>query len=254
LAGVLEGKAGLVTGAAGGIGRGIAVELATEGAHVLVSDLESEAERGRETVALCEAAGATAAWAACDVTSAEQQDALVAAVVASHGRLDFAANNAGIAVHKQLADVSEEEFARVLDVNLRGIFLGMRAQVRQMVRQGGGSIVNMASVAGLTGVRDIGVYTASKHGIVGLTKNTAMEYGDRGIRVNCVCPNAIRTPLMDISPPDFVEALIAPQAIKRPGEVEEVGAAVAFLLSDKASFITGVALPIDGGYMATAAV
>jgi NAD(P)-dependent dehydrogenase (short-subunit alcohol dehydrogenase family) len=254
MAGLLEGKVGLVTGAAGGIGRGIAVELAKEGATVLVSDLESEQERAAETVALCEAAGARASWRACDVTSGEANDALVASAVQAHGRLDFAVNNAGVAVHKQLAEVTDQEYDRVLDVNLKGIFLGMRAQLRQMVAQGGGSIVNMASVAGLTGVRDIGVYTASKHGIVGLTKNTAMEYGDRGIRVNCVCPNAIRTPLMDASPPDFVEALIAPQAIKRPGEVEEVGAPVAFLLSDKASFITGVALPIDGGYMTTAYV
>ena len=125
----------------------------------------------------------------------------------------------------------------------------MRAQVREMAPQGFGSIVNMASVAGLTGVRDIGVYTASKHGIVGLTKNTAMEYGGQGVRINAVCPNAIRTPLAETAPPEFVEALIAPQAIRRLGEPEEVGAPVAFLLSDKASFITGVALPIDGGYM-----
>jgi NAD(P)-dependent dehydrogenase (short-subunit alcohol dehydrogenase family) len=254
MAGVLEGKAGLVTGAAGGIGRGIAVELAREGAFVLVSDLETEAERAEETITLCRDAGADAAWQACDVTSGEAQDALVAAVVARHGRLDFAVNNAGVAVHKELVEVTDQEYARVLDINLKGVFLGMRPQVRQMVAQGGGSIVNMASAAGLIAVRDIGVYTASKHGIVGLTKNTAMEYGERGVRVNCVCPNAIRTPLMDISPPEFVEALIAPQAIKRPGEPEEVGAAVAFLLSDKASFITGVALPIDGGYIVSAYV
>ena len=254
MAGLLEGKGGLVTGAAGGIGRGIAVELAKEGAFVLVSDLEGEARRVQETIALCEQAGGTAAWHACDVTSGEANDALVASVVERHGRLDYAVNNAGVAVHKQLTETTEQEYARVLDINLRGIFLGMRSQVRQMVAQGGGSIVNMASVAGLTGVRDIGVYTASKHGIVGLTKNTAAEYGERGVRVNAVCPNAIRTPLMDVSPPEFVEALIAPQAIKRPGEPEEVGAPVAFLLSDRASFITGVALPIDGGYLATAAV
>jgi len=254
MAGLLEGKVGLVTGAAGGIGRGIAVELGREGAVVLVSDLESEAERAQETVSLVEQAGGTALWQACDVTSAEANDALVARLVREHGRLDYAVNNAGVAVHKELVEVTDAEYDRVLDINLKGVFLGMRSQIRQMVAQGSGSIVNMASVAGLTGVRDIGVYTASKHGIVGLTKNTAMEYGERGIRVNAVCPNAIRTPLMDISPPDFVEALIAPQAIKRPGEVEEVGAPVAFLLSDKASFITGVALPIDGGYMTTAYV
>jgi NAD(P)-dependent dehydrogenase (short-subunit alcohol dehydrogenase family) len=249
MAGLLEGKAGLVTGAAGGIGRGIAIELGREGAHVLVSDLEHEADRAAETVALIEGEGGSASFQACDVTSGEAQEVLVQRVVERHGRLDFAVNNAGIAVHGELTEMTDQDYARVLDVNLRGIFLGMRAQVRTMVAQGGGSIVNMASVAGLTGVPLIGVYTASKHGIVGLTKNTAMEYGGRGVRVNCVCPNAIRTPLAEASPPDFVEALIAPQAIKRLGEPEEVGAPVAFLLSDKASFITGVALPIDGGYL-----
>jgi NAD(P)-dependent dehydrogenase (short-subunit alcohol dehydrogenase family) len=249
MAGLLEGKAGLVTGAAGGIGRGIAIELAREGAWVLVSDLAGEESRAAETIALIEQEGGSAAFHACDVTSGEQQDALVGAVVRERGRLDYAVNNAGIAVHGELTDMTDSDYDRVLAVNLRGIFLGMRAQVRQMVEQGGGAIVNMASVAGLTGVRLIGVYTASKHGIVGLTKNTAMEYGGRGVRVNAVCPNAIRTPLAEASPPEFVEALIAPQAIKRLGEPEEVGAAVAFLLSDKASFITGVALPIDGGYM-----
>jgi len=118
-----------------------------------------------------------------------------------------------------------------------------------MVAQGGGAIVNVGSVASLCAVRDIGVYTASKHGILGLTKNAAMEYGGDGVRVNCVCPNAIRTPLMEVSPPDFVEELIRPQAIKRFGEPEEVGFAVAYLCSDRAAFITGVALPIDGGYL-----
>ena len=182
MAGLLEGKAGIVTGAAGGIGRGIAIELAREGAYVLVSDLEPEAERAQETIALCQEAGGEAAWQACDVTSAEAQDALVGDVLRTHGRLDFAVNNAGVAVHKPLTEVTDQEYSRVLDINLKGIFLGMRPQVRQMVEQGGGSIVNMASVAGLTGVRDIGVYTASKHGIVGLTKNTAMEYGERGVQ------------------------------------------------------------------------
>lgn len=246
---LMEGKAGLVTGAAGGIGRGVALELAREGATVLVSDLEGQRAGGEETVRLIEAIGGRARFVTSDVTSAADAEALVAAVVDEHGRLDYAVNNAGVAVHKRLADVEESEYDWVLDVNLKGTFLGMRAQLRQMVAQGGGSIVNVSSVAGLAAVRDIGVYTASKHGIMGLTKNAAMEYGESGIRVNAVCPNAIRTPLMDISPPEFVKALIAPQAMQRVGEPEEVGAAVAWLLSEKASFITGVGLPIDGGYM-----
>jgi len=154
-----------------------------------------------------------------------------------------------VATHKPTAEFSEEEFDWITSVNLKGAFLSMRAEIPRMVAQGGGAIVNVGSVASLCAVRDIGVYTASKHGILGLTKNAAMEYGGDGVRVNCVCPNAIRTPLMEVSPPDFVEELIRPQAIKRFGEPEEVGFAVAYLCSDRAAFITGVALPIDGGYL-----
>jgi NAD(P)-dependent dehydrogenase (short-subunit alcohol dehydrogenase family) len=249
MAGLMQGKAGLVTGAAGGIGRGVAVELAREGATVMVSDLESARAGGEETVALIEAEGGRAAFTPCDVTASADVDALVAATAEAFGKLDYAVNNAGVATHKPLTEVSDEEYDWVLDVNLKGVFHGLRAQLRWMAAHGGGSIVNISSVAGLTGVRDIGIYTASKHGILGLTKNAAMEFGDQGVRVNAVCPNAIRTPLMDISPPDFVAALLAPQAIQRPGEPEEVGFAVAFLLSDRAGFITGVGLPIDGGYM-----
>jgi NAD(P)-dependent dehydrogenase (short-subunit alcohol dehydrogenase family) len=250
VAALLEGKAGLVTGAAGGIGRGIAIELAKEGAFVLVSDLESEAQRGAETISLIEAHGGSAIWQGCDVTSAEQQDALVATVVRERGRLDYAVNNAGIAVHKELTEVTDEEYARVLDVNLRGIFLGMRAQVRRMVEQGGGSIVNMASVAGLTGVRDIGVYTASKHGIVGLTKNGAIEYANDGIRINAVCPGAIMTPLMSNESPERQQQILRPQAMSRFGDPAEVAAAVVWLCSDDAGFVTGVSMPVDAGSVA----
>ena len=158
MAGLLEGKAGIVTGAAGGIGRGIAIELAREGAYVLVSDLEPEAERAQETIALCLQAGGEAAWQACDVTSAEAQDALVGDVLRTHGRLDFAVNNAGVAVHKPLTEVTDQEYSRVLDINLKGIFLGMRPQVRQMVEQGGGSIVNVASRLGQMGVPETAAY------------------------------------------------------------------------------------------------
>ena len=246
---LMTGKAGLVTGAAGGIGRGVALELAREGATVLVSDLESSRAGGEETVRLVEAAGGTAGWQACDVRDAAQVHELVDRVVQDHGRLDFAVNNAGVAVHKPLTEVTEEEYDRILDVNLKGVWLGMQAQIRQMVTQGGGAIVNVSSVAGLTAVRHISPYVASKHGINGLTKSAAMEYGGRGVRVNAVCPNSIRTPLMESSPADFIEEILAPQSIRRFGEPEEVGFAVAFLLSDRAAFITGVALPVDGGYL-----
>jgi NAD(P)-dependent dehydrogenase (short-subunit alcohol dehydrogenase family) len=248
--GLLAGKTAVVTGAAGGIGRGVARELAREGAAVLVSDLETAAPGGEETVGLIEAEGGTAAFTPCDVTSARDCAALVDAALARFGRLDCAVNNAGIAVHKRLADVTEEEYDRVLDVNLKGVFLGMRAQIPAMVERGGGAIVNIASVAGMQAVPLISPYTASKHGIIGLTRNAAVEYGEAGVRVNAVCPNAIRTPLMDASPPEFVAELIRPQAIKRVGEPEEVGFAVAYLCSDRAAFVTGAALPVDGGYAA----
>jgi NAD(P)-dependent dehydrogenase (short-subunit alcohol dehydrogenase family) len=250
MAGLMSGKAGLVTGAAGGIGRGIALELAREGAAaVVVSDLESSRDGGEETVRLVEEEGSTADFVACDVTQAKEDEAVVRHVVERHGRLDYAVNNAGVATHKVLPDVSEEEYDWILGVNLKGAFLGMKYQIPQMVAQGGDAIVNVGSVASLCAVRDISVFVASKHGILGLTKNAAMEFGGQGVRVNAVCPNAIRTPLMDISPLEFVAALIEPQAIKRVGEPEEVRFAVAYLLSDRAAFVTGIGLPIDGGYL-----
>jgi NAD(P)-dependent dehydrogenase (short-subunit alcohol dehydrogenase family) len=246
---LMTGKAGLVTGAAGGMGRGIAIELAREGASVLVSDLASAEAGGKETVQLIEAEGGRAQWQPCDVTDAAQVQALVDRVVQDSGRLDYAVNNAGVAVHKRLTEVSEEEYDRILGINLKGVWLGMHAEIRQMAAQGGGAIVNVGSVAGLTALRDISPYVASKFGITGLTKVAAMEYGGQGVRVNAVCPNAIRTPLMDASPKEFVDMLLAPQSIKRVGEPEEVGFAVAFLLCDRAAYITGVALPVDGGYL-----
>jgi NAD(P)-dependent dehydrogenase (short-subunit alcohol dehydrogenase family) len=246
---LMTGKAGLVTGAAGGIGRGIAVEFAREGASVLVSDLDSARAGGEETVRQIEQEGGKAEFAACDVTSGADVEALVRRAVEVFGRLDYAVNNAGVATHKPTAEFSEDEYDWIMAVNLKGAFLGMKAQIPRMVERGGGAIVNVGSVASLCAVRDIGVYTASKHGILGLTKNAAMEYGEQGVRVNCVAPNAIRTPLVDASPPEFVTELIRPQSIKRLGEPEEVGFAVVYLCSDRAAFVTGVALPVDGGYL-----
>jgi len=248
--GMLEGKAGLVTGAASGIGRACAVRFGAEGASVVVSDLESSREAGEETVREIVEAGGTAGFFPCDVSQSDDNRALVAHVVERHGRLDFAHNNAGIGVHERFHETSDEDFDRVIAVNLRGTFVGMKFQIRQMLRDGGGAIVNTSSNAGLRGVHLIGAYAASKHGILGLTKNGAIEYANDGIRINAVCPGAIMTPLMSDQPPERQQEILAPQALDRFGDPAEVAAAVVWLCSDDASFITGVSMPVDAGSVA----
>jgi NAD(P)-dependent dehydrogenase (short-subunit alcohol dehydrogenase family) len=201
-------------------------------------------------VRLIEEAGGRAEFFPCDVASSSDNEALVARVLSSYGRLDFAHNNAGIGVHALLADTSDEDFDRVIAVNLRGTFLGMKFQIRHMLASGGGAIVNTSSNAGLRGVKLLSAYTASKHGIIGLTKNGAIEYANDGIRVNAVCPGAIMTPLMSNETPERQEQILAPQAMSRFGDPAEVAAAVVWLCSDDAVFITGVSLPVDAGSVA----
>jgi NAD(P)-dependent dehydrogenase (short-subunit alcohol dehydrogenase family) len=247
----MEGKSGLVTGAASGIGRACAIRFAAEGAAVIVADLETSREGGEETVKTIADAGGRAEFAACDVSISEENAALVRRAVEAFGRLDFAHNNAGIGVHKLLHETSEEDFDRVIAVNLRGTFLGMKHQIAQMLEQGGGgAIVNTSSNAGLRAVSLLSAYTASKHGIVGLTKNAAVEYADEGIRVNAVCPGAIMTPLMSNESPERQKEILAPQAMTRFGDPDEVAAAVVWLCSDEASFVTGTAMPVDAGSVA----
>ena len=251
MAGMMEGKAGLVTGAASGIGRACALRFAAEGAAVVVADLESARGGGEETVRAIADAGGRAEFFPCDVAESADNEALVERVVELYGSLDFAHNNAGIGVHTSLHETSDEDFDRVIAVNLRGTFLGMKAQIRRMLAQeGGGAIVNTSSNAGTHAVKLLSAYTASKHGIIGLTKNGAVEYADDGIRVNAVCPGAIMTPLMSNVPPERQAEILAPQAMTRPGQPEEVAAAVVWLCSDDASFVTGVALPVDAGSVA----
>jgi NAD(P)-dependent dehydrogenase (short-subunit alcohol dehydrogenase family) len=250
MAGLMEGKAGLVTGAASGIGRACAIRFAREGAAVLVADLERARAGGEETVRTIRAAGGEAEFFACDVALGEDCAALVDHVVARFGRLDYAHNNAGIGVHKLLHDTEDEEFDRVIAVNLRGTFLGMKHQIRRMLEGGGGAIVNTSSNAGLRAVRLLSAYTASKHGIGGLTKNAAVEYANHGIRVNAVCPGAIMTPLMSNETPERQEEILRPQAMSRFGDPREVAAAVVWLCSDDASFVTGIEMPVDAGSVA----
>jgi NAD(P)-dependent dehydrogenase (short-subunit alcohol dehydrogenase family) len=246
----MDGKAGLVTGAASGIGRACALRFAAEGATVVVADLESSRPGGEETVRMISEADGSAEFFACDVSSSSDCEALVARVVESYGRLDFAHNNAGIGVHSLLADTSDEDFDRVIAVNLRGTFLGMKFQIRQMLSSGGGAIVNTSSNAGLRGVKLLSAYAASKHGIVGLTKNGAIEYANDGIRINAVCPGAIMTPLMSNESPERQRQILRPQAMSRFGDPAEVAAAVVWLCSDDAGFVTGVSLPVDAGSVA----
>jgi NAD(P)-dependent dehydrogenase (short-subunit alcohol dehydrogenase family) len=250
MAGLLEGKAGLVTGAASGIGRACAIRFAQEGAAVVVADLERSRSGGEETVRAIEEAGGQAEFFTCDVAESADNEALVARVVESYGSLDFAHNNAGIGVHKPLHKTTDEDFDRVIAVNLRGTFLGMKFQISEMLKSGGGAIVNTSSNAGTHAVKLLSAYTASKHGILGLTKNGAVEYADDGIRVNAVCPGAIMTPLMSNESEERQREILAPQAMSRFGDPAEVAAAVVWLCSDDASFVTGAALPVDAGSVA----
>jgi NAD(P)-dependent dehydrogenase (short-subunit alcohol dehydrogenase family) len=253
MSGLMEGKAGLVTGAASGIGRACALRFAQEGAAVVVADLPGAVEGADETVAQITAGGGVAEFFPCDVSSAAAAEALVAHVVRRHGRLDFAHNNAGIGVHRLLHETADEEFDRVIAVNLRGTFLGLKHQITAMLHNpmpNRGAIVNTSSNAGLRAVTMLSAYAASKHGILGLTKNAAVEYANEGIRVNAVCPGAIMTPLMSDQPPERQQEILAPQAMTRFGEPAEVAAAVVWLCSDQASFVTGIAMPVDAGSVA----
>jgi NAD(P)-dependent dehydrogenase (short-subunit alcohol dehydrogenase family) len=250
--GLVEGKSGLVTGAAGGIGRATALVLAREGAAgVLVTDLEERRADGEETVRMIEQEGGHARFVAGDVRRAADAAAVVDATVDAFGHIDFAHNNAGIELQASVVGTEEDDFDRVIDVNLKGVWLGMKHQIPRMLEHGGGSIVNTASLAGLIAVPSLAAYIASKHGVVGLTRAAAVEHANDGIRVNCVCPAAIRTAMMDILPPDRQQELLAPQAMTRFGEPSEVAETVVWLISDRASFVTGHAMSVDAGAMAS---
>jgi NAD(P)-dependent dehydrogenase (short-subunit alcohol dehydrogenase family) len=253
VAGILARKVALVTGAGSGIGRASAVALAAEGARVLVSDLD--ATGGEETVARIRAAGGEARFWPADVTRADQVAALVEQALAAYGRLDCAHNNAGIegTTGTPTHRYAEDDWDRVIATNLKGVWLGLKHEIPIMLRQGGGAIVNTASVAGLVGFPGASAYAASKHAVNGLTKTAALEYAPHGIRVNSVCPAFIRTPMVErviAGDPEREVRLAAQQPIGRMGRPEEVAAAVVWLCSDAASFVTGSTMTIDGGLFA----
>jgi len=254
MAGLLDGKSALVTGGGGGIGRATALALAREGARLAIADIAADA--AREAVALVNAAGGQAISLSGEVARDADVRAMVEAVIGAYGRLDCAFNNAGIAgwqvdaAGKKTAEWSEEAFDRMIAVNLKGVWLCMKHELLRMQAQGSGAIVNTASIAGLAGLPTSSAYVAAKHGVVGLTKTAAIEYAEAGIRVNAVCPGYIKTPMTEETMRRRGEKIMAQIPTGRMGDPEEIAEMVVWLCSERASYVTGAAYNVDGGWMA----
>ncbi|UCG11386.1 MAG: SDR family oxidoreductase [Deltaproteobacteria bacterium] len=250
--GSLEGKVALVTGGASGIGRTIALTLAREGARVVIGDIDSSG--GEETAHLVTDSGGEAVFLKADVCMGNQVKAMIDKAMGTYRRLDCACNNAGIAgVPANTAECTEENWDRTVLTNLKGVWLCMKYEIPQMLKQGGGAIVNTSSVAGLVGLRGWSAYVASKHGVLGLTKSAALEYARAGVRINAVCPSIINTPMAECftgGDPRVEAHILAQEPMGRMGSAEEVAEAVVWLCSDASSFVTGHALTVDGGLLA----
>ena len=246
---VLEGKTAIVTGAGAGIGRGIARLFANEGANVIVADRSSD--DGEATVRAITSEGGQATFLQGDVTDPNYHSALVDLACSSFGQLDIAVNNAGISLPPTpLVEVPLDTWARIIEVNLTGAFYAVRAQIPAMIETGGGAIVNMASAAGLRAVRGTSPYVASKHGLIGLTKNIAAEYAEQGIRANAIAPGFIDTQLSNTFPPEQRANLASVAPMNRLGRITEVAELALFLANDRSSFITGDCIAVDGGTLA----
>ncbi|MDA1127850.1 MAG: SDR family oxidoreductase [Chloroflexi bacterium] len=251
--GTLHEKIALVTGAGSGIGRATSLVMAREGATIVVADVN--AEGGEETVSAIKDMGGDAMFVHADVSRASDVEAMVGAVVNAYGRLDLAYNNAGIEGYfgGRLHEYPEDTFDRLIDINVKGVWLCLKYEIPQMLKQGGGAIVNTASIAGLVGSRQMSAYVASKHAVVGLTKSAALEYATDGIRVNAVCPGIIDTPMMDRlvdGRDEYAATIPVRQPIGRKGTPDEIAETVAWLCSDAASLVTGLAMAVDGGFSA----
>lgn len=245
----LQGKTALVTGAASGIGRAVALLYGQHGARVMVSDIDET--QGQQVVAELAAAGAEARFYRADVGDAAQCHALVQATVAAFGSLDVACNNAGITGELSLtADYSLEGWQRIINVNLNSVFFCLKYELEVMLKQGSGVIINMSSILGQVGTPTLAGYVAAKHAVVGLTQTAAQEYAAQGIRVNAVGPGYIDTPLLGAFSAETKAGLVALHPIGRLGRSAEVAELVVWLSSEKASFVTGSYYPVDGGYLA----
>lgn len=245
-------KSVLVTGAASGIGRAAALAFARAGARLTIADIDVAG--AEETQAMIAQAGGTVRFVKTDIANAAEVEALINGIVDAYGRLDCAFNNAGIEIeHLPLAGSDEATFDKIMNVNVKGVWLCMKYEIAQMLKQGGGNIVNTASVAGLVGAPLQPIYAASKHAVVGLTKTAAAEYGRAGIRVNSVCPGVIRTPMLTHAlerEPRREKTIKSIHPIGRIGEAEEIANAALWLCSDLSSFVTGHQLAVDGGLTA----
>ncbi len=248
MAGQFEGKVALVTGASSGIGRASALAFAGRGAKVVIGDVA--VKRGEETVDMVKEIGGDALWVKTDVSQAVEVEAMVNKAVETYGRLDFAFNNAGILRGGLIHEYTEENWNRVIDVNLKGIWLCLKYEIPQMLKQGGGAIVNTSSSGGLVGLTSDPVYSASKHGVVGLTKSAALQYAKEGIRINALCPGPTLSPPMQMlieRQPEMEPELISKEPMGRWGDPKEIAEAAVWLCSDAASFVTGHAMSVDGG-------
>ena len=253
MAGLLEGKVGIVTGAGSGIGREVALRMAEEGAKVVVSDVADD--NGAETVSMIEAAGGSAAFVHADAAVQADAEAMVKFAVDTYGALHLAVNNAGIGgPAAPTGEYPVDGWDNVIAVNLSGVFLSMRAELSAMLAAGSGSIVNISSILGFVGFAQSCAYVAAKHGVIGLTQNAALEYGTQNIRVNSIHPGFIDTPLVTSAgiekDGDLWNFIASKHAMNRWGKPQEVAEAVIWLLTDRASFVTGSQYVVDGGYLA----